>query len=262
MVGEKTPPGSSLSIMAGLTYAQHLPTPFITTFILIHLTAPAVASIGGMNAASQVMLLGREYYHGVPQEDLLVFTPITLHVAASLAKRLAKMVGALRRTRVGDIKEKSAKDYRIISPANALQLTGYPLLLLLSPHITTHRVHPSTPSPPISSISPSEFDFSFVNFGLKNWPVRSWIMYSVLVGAGVMHVTYGAPIVWRTILRLLKKVGIVRSGSTWKTSPKASLVGIGIILLGVFRISQEDVFLTRLASTRMMASYQLSDLYK
>ncbi|KAG9104166.1 hypothetical protein FRC06_004803 [Ceratobasidium sp. 370] len=225
-----------------------------------------MASLGGMNAASQVMLLGREYYHGVPQEQLLVFAPITLHVAASLAKRLAKVVRTIQRARVGDIKEKSAKDTRIISSANALQMTGYPLLLLLSPHIATHRILPSTPSPPVSSISPSELDFSFVNFGLKNWPVRSWIMYSVLVGAGVMHVTYGAPIVWRTILRLLKKAGIVRSdsrfGLSWRSSPKVSLVAIGVILLGVFRISQEDVFLTRLASTRMMASYQLSELYK
>ncbi|KAG8746679.1 hypothetical protein FRC10_003983 [Ceratobasidium sp. 414] len=208
MERKKPPPRSFFSAMSGLTYAQHLPTPFITTFMLIHLTAPAMASAGGMNAATQVMLLGREYYHGVPQEDLLVFAPITLHVAAALAKRLVKIANTIRRTRVGDVKEKSAKDVRIISSANALQLTGYPLLFLLSPHIATHRILPSTPAPPISSISPSELDFSFVNFGLKNWPVRSWVMYSILVGAGIMHVTYGAPMVWRTILRLLKKTGV------------------------------------------------------
>ncbi|KAG9126290.1 hypothetical protein FRC07_004065 [Ceratobasidium sp. 392] len=120
-----------------------------------------MASVGGVNAANQVMLLGREYYHGIPQEKLLVFAPITVHVAAALAKRLVKIVRAAERANIGHIKEKSAKESRIISSANALQLTGYPLLLLLSPHIATHRLLPSTPSPPIFSISPSELDFSY-----------------------------------------------------------------------------------------------------
>ncbi|KAG8710046.1 hypothetical protein FRC09_000335 [Ceratobasidium sp. 395] len=252
--------------MNALTYAQHLSAPFVATFMLIHLTAPAVASIGGVNAASQVMLLGREYYHGVPQENLLVFGPITLHVAASLSKRLVKITRTLRKSKTGDDTEKSTKDSRILSRANILQLTGYPLLYFLSPHIATHRLHPSTPSPPISAMSPSELDFSFVNFGLKNWPVRSWVMYSVLVGAGIMHATYGVPMVWRTILKLLKKSRIMRSdsklGLSWRSAPKTGLVGIGVILLGLFRISREDIFLTRLVATRTMAAYRLSGFYR
>lgn len=46
----------SAAVMRGLTYAQHLPTPFITTFMLIHLAAPALASVGGTDTASQVMV--------------------------------------------------------------------------------------------------------------------------------------------------------------------------------------------------------------
>ncbi|QRW00341.1 hypothetical protein RhiJN_28359 [Ceratobasidium sp. AG-Ba] len=257
-------PGSETRFMNSLTYAQHLPTPFITTFMLIHLTAPAVASIGGVSAASQ--LLGREYYHGVPQEALLVYAPITLHVCASLAKRLVKIGRLVQKAGTSDVAQLPPKQNRSVISSNALQLTGYPLVFLLSPHIATHRLLPSTPSPPISSISPSELDFSFVNFGLKNWPARSWIMYSVLVGAGIMHVTYGAPIVWRTILRLLKKAGLVNSESkkslSWRMFPKASLLGIGVVLLGMLRIAREDVFLTRLATTRMVASYRLSPFYR
>jgi hypothetical protein len=35
---------------------QHLPTPFISTFVLIHLAAPALANVGGSQVASQVMV--------------------------------------------------------------------------------------------------------------------------------------------------------------------------------------------------------------
>ena len=35
---------------------QHLPAPFISTFILIHLSAPVLANAGGSQVASQVMV--------------------------------------------------------------------------------------------------------------------------------------------------------------------------------------------------------------
>lgn len=213
-------------------------------------------------------LLGREYYHGVPQEVLLVYTPITLHVASSLVKRTIKIINWATKTR-NTIEEETSQSEssRSITAMDVLQWTGYPLLFLLSPHIATHRLQPSAPSPPISSISPSELDFSFVYFGLQNWPIRSWAMYSVLVGAGLFHVAYGIPVVWRqTALRLLKKAGIVRSNSrvglSWQAAPKTAVIGISIILLGLFRISREDVFISRLAKMRMLASYRLSPVYQ
>jgi hypothetical protein len=35
---------------------QHLPAPFISSFVLIHLSAPILANVGGSNVASQVMV--------------------------------------------------------------------------------------------------------------------------------------------------------------------------------------------------------------
>ncbi|KDN41937.1 hypothetical protein RSAG8_07154, partial [Rhizoctonia solani AG-8 WAC10335] len=257
------------SVLKGLTYVQHTPTPFITTFMLVHLSAPALASIGGTNTANQVMLLGREYYHGVPQENLLVFLPITVHVGASLIKRAAKLgrqifVGL--RTRRGLTTRESTPDSPLTT-SDVLVWTGYPLLLALAPHIATHRLIPSTPAPPISSISPSELDYTFVHFGLKNWPTRSWVMYAVLVGSGITHAIYGTPVSSRqTMLKLLKKSRVVdlqsRLGTSWRISPKAGLLGISIILLGVLRISREDLFISRLAETRMASAYRMSALYR
>lgn len=39
-----------------LTKTAHISAPFITTFLLIHLSAPAVASIGGSSLASSTMV--------------------------------------------------------------------------------------------------------------------------------------------------------------------------------------------------------------
>ncbi|CUA72395.1 hypothetical protein RSOLAG22IIIB_01062 [Rhizoctonia solani] len=163
------------SFLGGLTYVQHTPTPFITTFILIHLSAPALASAGGTDTANQVMLLGREYYHGLPQENLLVFLPITVHVGASLVKRGVKLVHQIfvgSRAR-GDLttQESTTSNSSSLAASDILVWTGYPLLLVLAPHIATHRLIPSTPAPPISSLSPSELDY---NFGLVS-PMQSTV---------------------------------------------------------------------------------------
>ncbi|CAE6492504.1 unnamed protein product [Rhizoctonia solani] len=258
------------SALRGLTYVQHTPTPFITTFILIHLSAPALASIGGTDAANKVMLLGREYYHGAPQENLLVFLPITIHVGASLVKRTVKLghrVLVSSRSGGGVDKQDSATDNSTLTASDVLVWTGYPLLLVLLPHIATHRLFPSIPTPPISSISPSELDYTFVHFGLKNWPIRSWIMYATLVGSGITHVIYGIPVVWRqTMLKFLKKVRVIHSESrletSWRISSKAGLLGISIVLLGILRISRDDLFISRLAVTRMTSAYRMSALYR
>lgn len=197
-----------------------------------------------------------------------MYAPITIHVGASLVKRAIKLVRSATKKKTVEVPEEvAAASSRAISPYDVLIWTGYPLLLLLSPHIATHRLIPSNPSPPISSISPSELDFTFVHFGLKNWPVRSWAMYSALVGAGITHAIYGMPVVWRqTMLRLFKRIGIVRSdskfGLSWRAMPKLGFAGIGVVLLGLWRISQEGVFISRLATMRMLSAYRMSAVYR
>ena len=50
--GDTKPKFSALSL---LTTIQRLPTPFISAFMLVHLSAPLIANIGGSSASSQVM---------------------------------------------------------------------------------------------------------------------------------------------------------------------------------------------------------------
>lgn len=53
MAEPKRPFGSTLAPY--LTNAAHFSAPFITTFLLIHLSAPAIANVGGSSLASQTM---------------------------------------------------------------------------------------------------------------------------------------------------------------------------------------------------------------
>ena len=44
------------NLLSYLTKLSHGSTPFITTFLLIHLTAPALANLGGSSLSSQTMV--------------------------------------------------------------------------------------------------------------------------------------------------------------------------------------------------------------
>jgi hypothetical protein len=48
--------GSKFNALSLLTAIQRLPTPFISAFMLVHLSAPLIANIGGSSASSQVMV--------------------------------------------------------------------------------------------------------------------------------------------------------------------------------------------------------------
>ena len=66
-VGDET--GSKMNALSVLTAIQRLPTPFISAFLLVHLSAPLIASIGGSSASSQVMVstYATEYRFCVPK---------------------------------------------------------------------------------------------------------------------------------------------------------------------------------------------------
>lgn len=61
---------TALSILTNL---QRLPTPFISAFLLVHLTAPVVANVGGSQASSQVMVRARKRLPLRSFSDILVY---------------------------------------------------------------------------------------------------------------------------------------------------------------------------------------------
>ena len=112
-------------------------------------------------------------------ERYLVFGPILVHTTSALLKRLFS----------------SPPPPRPLS--SALSTTGY-ACVLLPIHIFTHRLALADPSPPISSLSPSELDFEYVKAALHGWLARSTVLYVALVLGVALHAADGLVVVWAT----------------------------------------------------------------
>ncbi|KAI0258613.1 hypothetical protein BC834DRAFT_910723, partial [Gloeopeniophorella convolvens] len=146
-------PGSRTRASSALATLAHGSAPSITTFLLIHLSAPAVANLGGACLSSQTMTASRDH--------CLVFAPLLIHSTSALLKRLF-----------------SPRSPRPLS--SSLSATGYAVAFFFLPaHFITHRLAPADPAPPISSLGPSEFDYEYVN-ALVERPGRSAMLYSIL----------------------------------------------------------------------------------
>ncbi|KAJ7183230.1 hypothetical protein C8R46DRAFT_984390 [Mycena filopes] len=226
-----------------LTKLIHGSAPFISTFLLIHLTAPMLANLGGSSLASQTMLLGREYYQTEFGEKYLLLGPIVVHSLSGIVKR-------------------------VLSPSKApprpwtslLSLTGYANIIFFLPHFMTHRAHPMNPAPPIHALGPSEIDFEFVKYGLATWPRRSWFLYSALVFGVVFHAVDGN--------RLLFNTYVTGSVGRIKAAARKRLLAIGAVLValpvlsGVFIMSREPLMIFASTAKRFHASFAQSPFYR
>ncbi|KAF9464624.1 hypothetical protein BDZ94DRAFT_1216293 [Collybia nuda] len=239
------------NLLPYLTKVAYGSTPFITTFVLIHLAAPAAANFGGSALSSQTMLLGREYYQTNFGETYLVLGPIAVHTLAGVAKRLLSIRGTPPR--------------RLTS---ILSWTGYTTLLLFLPiHFMTHRVDPTSTSAAISAVGPAELDYEFVKLGLQKWPIRSWFLYTGLVSSVVLHMVDGTTIVWNAWIKdsFIGKL-------SWKTpgDPQRKrklkfvkyLAGVVLpVLSGLYVISNEPSMIFASMSKRFEAVFRESWVY-
>lgn len=132
---------------------------------------------------------------------------------------------------------------------NLLLATGYASLIALPIHISVHRLLPSNPNPPISSLSPSEMNIEFVKVGFSLWPIVSWVAYGGLVAVVITHAGEGASIV----VRSLTGKGLSKK---WRRS--VSAVTWGLVMSGLFWLSREPLQLRGLQLARVMAVYDNS----
>ncbi|KAH7920666.1 hypothetical protein BV22DRAFT_1020802 [Leucogyrophana mollusca] len=221
-----------------LTKLAHGSAPFITTFLLIHLSAPVLANVGGSNLSSQVMLLGREYYQTGFGERYLLLTPLAVHVASSISKRLV-----LPRNRPRKL-------------SSVLSLTAYSALFIFLPiHFVTHRVNPTDPSAPIFAVGPAELDYEFVKVGLTKFPWRSWALYAGLVGCVALHAAEGLNVMRNTWFRSW-------AGPSAKT--RRVLAGLAVlpVLSGLFAISREPLITFSSLAGRFEAAFTRSWVYR
>ncbi|KAJ7650767.1 hypothetical protein FB45DRAFT_25756 [Roridomyces roridus] len=222
-----------------LTKVLHGTAPFISTFLLIHLSAPMLANLGGSSLASQTLLLGREYYQTEFGEKYLLLAPLAVHALSGLAKRVLSPSQAPPRPRT-----------------SLLSLTGYANIILILPHFITHRVHPTNPAPPILGLGPSELDFEYVKYGLATWPWTSWILYGGLVASVVLHAVDGDRLMFNTYLAS----GVQRV----KAAARKRLLAIGLtlvavpVLSGLYFMSKEPLMIFPSTAERFHATFAQS----
>jgi hypothetical protein len=140
-----------------------------------------------------------------------------------------------------------------------------------------------TPSPPINSLGPAELDFNFVAHGLKQWPIRSWLIYGALVGFGAVHAVEGSKVLmrkWKSGDRHSEKAeasppeskelpapATTMTTSTSKgqkripTSLVTSLIALPV-LSGLYVISTEPTWVFADTARRFDAVYLISWVYR
>ncbi|KAJ7577538.1 hypothetical protein C8J56DRAFT_869751 [Mycena floridula] len=235
------------AVVPYLTKAAHVSAPFIMTFLLIHLSAPIMANLGGSSLSSQTMLLGREYYQSPFAEKYLVLGPIAVHSLAGITKRLLSL------------SPQTSSQFRPWK--SALTLTGYATMLALLPiHFFTHRFSPQTLKAPILALGPSELDYEFIKFGLQTWPWRNWILYGALVGAVAVHAVDGMTIIWNA--NLAERFG------RWKQASRNARIGAAFagvvlpVLGGLYTLSREPMMSFASMTSRFDAVFVSSWIYR
>lgn len=223
-----------------LTKLSHGSAPFITTFVMIHLSAPMLANLGGSSLSSQVMVLGREYYQTSFGEKFLVILPFLVHPISSLCKRLLAPRPARRLT-------------------SLLSITGYGAAALVAIHYFTHRVSPAISAAPIYELSPAELDFEYVKYALHAWPWRAWFGYVGLTAAVAWHAAEGMNVIWNTYLR--------STMGSFKASSKRSkaVVAGGMVLpvvAGLTVLAREPLMAFTSQLLRFRASFEQSFVHR
>ncbi|KAH9948133.1 hypothetical protein B0H21DRAFT_690632 [Amylocystis lapponica] len=223
-------------IQPTLTRLTHASAPFISTFLLIHLSAPIMANIGGSSLSSQVMLLGREYYQTSLGEKCLVLAPLVVHPLTALAKR--------------------ALAPRYARPVTSvLSMTGFAAVLVVPFHYLTHRSFPTDPSPPIYAIGPAELDFEYVKFALHAWPWRSWLVYVGLTACVAFHAVEGMNVILNTYAR-----GTVKSSVRGRAVAAASMVLP--VITGLIYIAREPLLAFASQASQYHAAFSKHFLYR
>ena len=175
-------------------------------------------------------------------ERYLVFAPLLVHTTSAFLKRLF-----------------SSSDPRpAIRPlASALSVTGYTAVLFLLPvHFFAHRLAPSDPAPPISSLSPSELDYEYVKAALHGWPARSTALYVALVLGVALHAADGVGVLWSTWVPQVKKLPGRRA--------RRVLAGAAVlpVLTGLAIIAREPLFAFASMAGRYQAALTRSFVYR
>jgi hypothetical protein len=125
------------------------------------------------------------------------------------------------------------------------------VLLLLPIHYPTHRLFPQLSS--AGAFGPAQLDMEFVKAGLQRWPIRSWVIYSVLAGATLTHAADGLFVVARHQQLRVKRRNAWRIAGALATVP---------VLAGTYVLWQEPVIAFSGLVEKFYAAFEHSPVYR
>ncbi|EIW85589.1 hypothetical protein CONPUDRAFT_118516 [Coniophora puteana RWD-64-598 SS2] len=226
MSDEKEPKGFRTKMMSVLTKLAHGSAPFLSVFLLVHLSAPISANVGGSHAASNMMLLGREYYQTELGEKALWVAPLAIHVLSASVKRL------IAPTRLRPLR-------------SALTVSAWSALIFYPVHVALHRLIPEDVTMPIGAVGPSELDWEFVKTGLARFPIQNWALYAGLIASIATHWMEGVNILRATYMRGMQGLG--------PRGRKVAAAAVALpVLTGLWFVSKEPL----LAFGSLMERYE------
>ncbi|SPO20331.1 uncharacterized protein UTRI_00732_B [Ustilago trichophora] len=232
-----------------LTRLQSASAAALAAFAVVHLSAPLVGllHLGGdvndrVDAVSRWMLLGRvAYQSGVG--EVVLWASLATHVIAGIVKRVVTRFTVARSTMEesatsDDLVEVKKRDSSVSASTEVpkiklsiAQTSGYILAPFAIHHAFVNRILPSASKAPISRLSPSELDYSFVSHSLShpNLGVRIVMAgaYTILISAFAVHAAYAVP----ALLRSLPKSSTAGKGSKTKRSQAKVSTSLAVVLL-------------------------------
>ncbi|WVO14690.1 hypothetical protein L204_102328 [Cryptococcus depauperatus] len=222
-------------VLQALTLTQNTSAMMFTVFLIPHLASPLAASVAGIRGADQTMMIARDLY--LPLEPVIVYIPLAIHLTSSLARRAI-------------LASSKSLPNSLRLPSQIHQFLAYPLLLLLIPHMITHRLIPADPAPPIRQLSPSEIGWEYVGYNLRKW--SAWGVYLGLVGTSIWHAIVGGMKIatWMKSRHWSKpSAAMVEKKSLPKRRgiPKKRKIGLngfvvvllGVVSIGLWRVARE-----------------------
>ena len=202
-------------------------------------------------------MIGRDLY--LPLEPILVYIPIAVHLTSSI----------LRRTIITFSTGQPPK-------LNAHLVTGWLLPFFLLPHIASHRLIPSSPTLPISALSPSELSFEYVGWGINRYPLLSIVGYGGLVIIGCWHAGVG-------LMKVVSWIGRSRRSAVESVTTDETVVGLpppvssrrrqliekrrgrlrgmfaaflGVMVIGMIRVARDARGVSKIMERRYEAVYR------
>ncbi|CAI2164720.1 7424_t:CDS:2 [Funneliformis geosporum] len=186
LCGPKTRTITLPKVYGYLTIVQAGTAIAFSTFLVTHLSATTLATLGGIELTNKTIILGRVYYQNKLLEPIVVFGALVGHVAAGIAKRSIKLYWKYNkrddRKLTGEVHEKVEK---IVTDEKNEQ-----------GNVSIGRYLGDS----------SLINATYVTLSLRKWPVTSYLSLTALIGLTAYHVISGFPVVYK-ILRgsVLKK---------------------------------------------------------